>query len=144
MPLNRRNSSVFHRTLYAGQLEKITLLKRGDDQQEGQVVAYSLFQCRRGNLSKHGEAIQGEMACFHSAQWLLPNVELRRIGVNYINVLDRIIDQFNMWWQPESGQTISLSQFDNFYIVDTIRVDPPLSQGGGVLLGLPGLGLPVP
>lgn len=144
MPLSKRNSAVFHKTLYAGQLERVTLLKRGDDQSEGQVIAYELHSCRRGNLSKTGEAIQGEMAVSHSAQWIIPCTELRRVGVNYINVLDRIVDQFNMWWQPESPNNITLSQFDNYYLIDTVRVDPPLDQGGGVLLGLLGLGLPKP
>lgn len=144
MPMSRRNSQVFHRTLYAGQLEKITLLKRGDDQNEGQVVAYILFQCRRGNLAKQGEALQGEMAVSHSTQWVIPNTELRRVGVNYIDVLDRIVDQFNMWWQPESANSIVLSQFDNFTIIETVRVDPPLSKGGGVRLGNLAIGLPLP
>lgn len=144
MPLNRANSSSFHRTLYAGQLEKVTLMKRGDDQSEGQVISYTIFECRRGNPSKSGEALQQEMAVSHSVQWLIPNAELRRVGVNYIDVLDRIVDQFNMWWQPESGNTIVLSQFDQYTILDCVRVDPPLSQGGGVKLGNLAVGLPIP
>src|SRR5689334_3418805 len=144
MPLNRRNSAVFHRTLYAGELEWVYLLKRGDDQKEGQVTRYKIFQARRGNLSKSGEALDGDDAAFHSCQWVLPGTELKRVGVNYINVLDRIVDQFNMHWQPESPNSIILSQFDNFVIIDCVRIDPAIGQGGGVSLGNLAVGLPKP
>jgi len=45
MPLNKHNCRVFHRTLFAGILETVTLLKRNDDQQENVVQSYVLFQC---------------------------------------------------------------------------------------------------
>lgn len=138
MPMNRRNTQVYHRRLYAGQLETVHLLKRGDDQQEGVVVDYKLFQCRRGNLDKHGEPLQGDMAVGHICQWLLPCKELRRVGVNYLNVLDRIVDKFNMWWQPEAPQNLTLAIFDNYYVVNCVRVDPNPNQ---VKLGKPGVGL---
>lgn len=144
MVLTRNNSQVFHRMLYAGQLEKILLYKGGDDQSEGQITVFWLFECRRGNLSKSGEALQGEMAVSHSVQWLIPCTELRRVGVNYLNVIDRIVDQFNAWYEPESAQDLTLSQFDNYYLVNCVRVDPPTSLGGGVLFGNPGIGLPLP
>ena len=138
MPMNRRNTQVFHRRLYSGQLEKLTLLKRNDDQQEGTVVSLVLFQCRRGAIDKTGEAIHGDMTSSHSTQWLIPCVELRRVKVNYLNTLDRLIDKFNMWWQPEATTNINLDIFDNFYVINTLRIDPPDNQ---VLLGVPGVGL---
>lgn len=138
MPLNRRNTQVYHRRLYAGQLETVTIYKRGDDLKEGTVTAYQIFQARRGNIHKGGQPIQGDLAVIHTVQWLLPCVELRRVGINYSNVIDRIVDKFNMWWQPESPQDITLAIFDNYYIINCVRIDPPNNQ---VLLGIPGVGL---
>ena len=137
MPLGRINTSVFHRRLYAGELETVTLLKRRDDQKEGSVVALKLFECRRGNISKQGEAIQTDETAEHYVQWLIPYTELKRVGVNYLNVLDRIVDKFNMWWQPESPQTITLAIFDNYYAIDTVRIDP-IAQPK---IGIPGVNL---
>lgn len=138
MPMNRSNSQVFHRFLYSGEMETVTILKRNDDQQEGTVTAFVIFECRRGNTSKTGEALQGEMATSHHCQWLIPCIQLRAVGINYLNVLDRIVDKYQQWWQPESPQTTTLSQFDNYYIVECVRIDPP---GNQVLLGVPGIGL---
>lgn len=141
MPLKRRNQQVFHRKLYCGQLERVILLKRGDDQQEGTVTAFTLYNCRRGNVTKSGEAINLDVPAFEYVQWLIPCTELRRVGVNYLNVLDRVIDQFNQWWNPESTETMTLAIFDNYYVVPSRRVDPyPTS----VLLGIPGINLPQP
>lgn len=141
MPMRRINSHVFHRRLYSGQLQKITILKRNDDQAEGTVTRYELYQCRRGNLNKYGEAINLDVPAFETTQWLIPCVELRRVGINYLNVIDRIVDQFNMWWQPESGDPIDLNIFDQYYSILARRIDPYPTF---VLLGNPGVGLPLP
>lgn len=133
MPLITKSSSeTFHSWLYAGQMGTVTLLKRGDDQQEGSVIAYTLYECRRSNMSKTGEPIQGDMPVGCSTTWQIPAIQLRRINVNYLNVLDRIVDQLGMYWQPESGQSIILSQFDSHYIVSCVRIDPSPNT---VLLG---------
>lgn len=136
--MRRRNTQVFHRGLYRGQMETVILLKRGDDQQEGTVIQHTLFQVRRSNLSKSGEAIAFDVPASTAIQWLIPCTELRRVGVNYLNVLDRIVDKYQMWWEPESPQNIELAIFDNYYIVNAIRVDP---YPNTVLLGVPGVGL---
>lgn len=138
MPMTRANSVDFHLRLYAGELQDVVLLKRGDDQKEGTVTAFQLFSCWRDNISKTGQPIQGDMAASHSTRWLIPSSELVRVGVNYLNVLDRIVDQYNMYWQPESGQDLTLSQFENYYWVACIRVDP---SPNNVLLGIPGIPL---
>lgn len=134
MPLRRYNSQSFIKSLYAGQTEDVVLLKRNNDLQEGTVVAFQIFGVRRGNIAKTGQPIQLDMAVSDTTQWIIPNTQLRRIGVNYINVLDRIVDKFGLYWQPETGQNIILSQFDNVTIVDCVRVDPP---PGNVLIGIP-------
>lgn len=134
MVLRRANSQSFHKILYGGQTETCTLLKRNNDQQEGTVTAFVLFEVRRGSETKSGEPIQNDMPVTHTCTWLVPNVQLRRLGINYINVLDRIVDKYNQWWQPEAGQDIILSQFDNYSIISCVRVDPAPNS---VLIGIP-------
>lgn len=142
MVLNRRNSVSIVRHLYRGQTQTVILLKRGDDQKEGTVTALTLYGVRRGNISKTGEAISQDMSANVSCQWIIPASELRRVGVNYLNVIDRIVDVFGMYWQPESGQSLTLSQFDSQYIIECIRVDP--TPNPNLILGIPAVGLPNP
>ena len=97
-----------------------------------------ISNCRRGNISKSGEAIAFDVPASTAVQWLIPCTELRRVGVNYLNVLDRIVDKYQMWWEPESPQNIELAIFDNYYVYNCIRVDP---YPNTVLLGIPGVGL---
>lgn len=141
MVLARWNSHSIDKMLYAGQKEKVWLYKRNDDQQESQVQVFTLFDCRRGNISKTRGMINLDTQGDTSTQWIIPCIMLRSVGVNYINVCDRILDQFGAWWQAENDQTITLSQFDQYYLIQTIRVDPP---GNQILFGTPGVGLPVP
>ena len=125
MPLNPRNTRTFHRCLYAGILETVTLLKRGDDQKQGTVRAVKLFQCRRRQIQKTGQTIQGDMVSDHTTEWMIPKIELDRVGVAYLNNLDRIVDKKNRHWQPESPTTITVRLFENYVSVACLRVDPP-------------------
>ena len=127
MPLRKNNTGTFHRTLYGGQLEKITLLKRGDDQRQGTVTSLVIYQCRRSRIHKTSEPIQADMTASHRTTWHIPRVELTRVGVNYLNSLDRIVDGENRYWQPEATTMISVNLFENHYDVDCVRVDPPRS-----------------
>jgi hypothetical protein len=139
MPLNRHNTNVFHRTLYGGILKTIQLLKRGDDQKQGTVVAYTLFECRRSNIQKKGETIQAGMSDEHRTTWQIPRTELDRNGIAYLNPLDRIVERsdadsgpnYNLYryWQPESSQTIDIDQFENYVFLECIRIDPPGLRG---------------
>lgn len=125
MPLNVRNTRTFHRCLYAGILESVTLLKRNDNQQQGTVTSYALFQCRRSMIFKMGETLQGDMNSDHRATWHVPRIELDRIGISYLNPLDRIVDNKGRYWQPESNMLITIKLFENHVCVDCLRVDPP-------------------
>ena len=125
MPLCRQNTRTFHRALYGTILEKITLLKRGNDQQEGTVRALVIYQARRSMITKTGEPIQGDMSSDHQVVWHLPDVELARVGVAYINSLDRIVDKEGRYWQPEAGTLITVKLFGNHHCVACLRVDPP-------------------
>ena len=128
MPLNKVNQSTFHRKLYAGQLETVTLLKRGDDQSEGTVTAYVIFECRRSRIHKTGEPIQHDMVVGHTTVWHIPRIELDRIGVAYLSVLDRFVDQYNRFWQPESPQQLDIALFEDQLHVQCVRVDPPATD----------------
>lgn len=129
MPLNRNNCRTFHRRLFAGQLVSVTLLKRKDDQQQGTVTAHKLFECRRDSITKTGEPIQGEMSADERTVWHIPRTELDRVGVAYLNALDRIVDYdgypSGRYWQPEAGQALENKLFETRYDVACVRVDPP-------------------
>lgn len=117
MPLNRKTTRTFHTKLYATELESIWLQKRGDDQLEGRVVTYQLFQCRRSRISKLGEPILGDMSSADRTVWHIPRIELDRVGVNYIDPLDIIIDQNGRKWQAESDTGIEEKLFSNHYCI---------------------------
>jgi hypothetical protein len=122
MPLRRGNTRTFHRTLFGGILETITLMKRGDDQQQGTVVSYVLFQCRRGLITKTGETLAGDMVSSHRTIWHIPRIELDRIGISYLNPLDQIVDSQGRTWQPESTTEIVDKLFENHLDVQCLRV----------------------
>lgn len=132
MPLNKSNTRFFYRTLYAGQLKTITLLRRNIDQQEGIVTAYKLFGCRRGSIHKTGEPIQNDMTAHHSCVWHIPRRELDRLKLTDINSLDRFVEvghfndnQQKRFWQPEATTPIDIRLFENMINVSCLRVDPP-------------------
>lgn len=129
MPLRRNNTKFFHRTLFAGQLETVRLLKRKDNQNQGVVTPYLLFQCRRSLITKTAETLQGDMIAGHACTWHIPFSELERVGVHYLNPLDRILQLDGMEagrvWQPEATTIITIKLFGNHFDIDCLRVDPP-------------------
>lgn len=122
MPLNKHNSRTFHRSLFGGVLETVTLLKRDDDQREGTVKAIKLYECHRSRVQKTSEPISTSMTADNTTLWHIPVVELKRNGVNYLNVLDRIVDEKGRTWQPESPQNIDIKLFENYYDVKCVRL----------------------
>lgn len=125
MPMNPTNQRVFHRHLYAGWLETITLLKRNNDQQAGVVRALTLYECRHSIFSKSGEPIQGDMSSNQSTIWHIPRTELDRVGVAYINAADRIIDQDGNYWQPESTTNILVKLSKVHVCIFCLSINPP-------------------
>ena len=125
MPLRANNQRVFHRCLYAGQLQTVLLLKRNDDQQQGTVRTIKLFQVRQSMQQKTGESIQSDMEANTNCSWHIPRTELDRVGVSYLNNLDRIVDRKNRYWQPESGDTITVKLFEVHVCISCVRIDPP-------------------
>jgi hypothetical protein len=125
MVLRKTTTRSFYRFLYAGEDETVTLLKRNDDLAEGIVRSLTVFHARRRPVYKTGQPIQGELSSNERAEWMIPAAELARVGVNYINVLDRIVDKQNRFWQPESGDTIRNRLWENYCSIACQRVDPP-------------------
>jgi hypothetical protein len=66
---------------------------------------------------------------------MISRMEMERVGVKDINVLDRFVEDHDEqdqplpkpWrvWQPESGQTIDLRTAQNYIWLNCVRVDPP-------------------
>ena len=131
MPLNKRNTKTFHRVLYSTEMESVTLLKREDDQREGVVTSLILYQCRWSRIFKQGEPYQGDMFSDHTRVLHIPRVELDRVGVPYINAIDRFIDEQGRWWQPESTTLIRIQLFENQLCIACLRVDPPVVGPNG-------------
>lgn len=123
--INRTSSRTFHRKLFAPMLEKVTLLKRDNDQRQGTVTALILFQCWRGQIFKKGQTIQNDMVVEHTTTWHLPRTELERVGVAFLNSLDRIVDGKARYWQPESSTEIRVKLFETHVDLDCLRIDPP-------------------
>lgn len=122
MPLNANTVGPFYRVLYAGILQTVCLLKRGDDQNEGVVTSYKLFDCRWSAFHKAGQPIKADLASSHNITLHIPTVELTRNGVYYINVLDRFVDKHGWYWQPESGQTITVKLFEMHNCINCLRI----------------------
>ena len=134
MPINKRNQRDFHRKLYAGQLKSVDLLKRLDDQRQGTVTRYRLHSVRRGQITKTGEQLQGDMSSNHSTVWHIPRQELDRLGIDHLNPLDRIVEyvddggkplQEPRYWQPEATTVILEKLFEQMLNIDCLLTNPP-------------------
>lgn len=137
MVQTRRNTKHFHRILYWGWYQTVTLLKRNDDQQQGVVTAYTLRRVWGKRIRHTGEAIAGGMAARDTRGWLIPRSELDLVGVDYrhINALDRIIDEDGHYWQPEAPDTITLQMGGNYIDLMSERVDPNTAVETGLTFG---------
>ena len=123
MPLNERNCRTFHRKLYAGQLQTVTVHKRNDDMQASVVTAHKLFDCRWSSIAKSGQPIAGDQTSDHFRELHIPTIELHRVGILHINPLDRFIDKQGRTWQPESQQVITVKLFETHHCVQCRRCD---------------------
>lgn len=136
MPMSPFNTRMFTRRLFAGMFKTIEFRKRGDDQLEGTVTVYTLYNIRRSRYSKTGEPIQGDMPNDVRTVWHIPAVELERVGINYVNVCDQIVERLDdqgrpypngpHWWQPESPQIIDIKMFSNEIDIACVRIDPTI------------------
>ncbi len=131
--ITKRTSRGFHRTLFAPMLQKITLLKRGNDQRQGTVVSYTLYQVWQSRMSASGETLQGEMDSDHATVWHIPRTQLDRIGVKFLNNLDRIVARgittgILRTWQPEGDSPIEVKLFETHVDLPCLLANPPNAQ----------------
>lgn len=124
MPLNKRNTKGFHRVLYGGQLEKVTLLKRDPNLRAMVVTSHLLFTCWWSDLTKTGQQLDNDVTSNHRRKLHIPTSELKRVGVNYINPLDVFIDEQGRHWQPESTTTIEAKLWENHLDIECLRTEP--------------------
>lgn len=124
MLINPSTTRTFHRRLFAQQMQTITLIKRGDDQQQGTTRTLTLYECRWGIINKQGQTLQGDMVSQHERPLHIPRTELERVGVEYLNPLDRFVDEQGRTWMPESTTPIDVKLFENHVDVQCLRTDP--------------------
>lgn len=123
--ISETSQLYFYRRLYGGQgmLQSVTLYKRNDDQAQGTVTTYTLFRVRWSMIFKTGEPLQGEMLSSHSRRLHIPVTELRRVGVHYLNPLDRFKDRDGRVWQPEAPTMITDKLLETHWCCDCLLVE---------------------
>lgn len=126
MLIDRTNCTQIHLTLYGPNiLEPVTIYIRGDDQAEGTLTKYTIYNARRAVATKRGQAIFGEMSSDYHTTWHFSRYDLNLNGIKYINVLTMIVDSSNRWWQPESPDGITQKVDGGHVCVECVRIDPP-------------------
>lgn len=120
----QKKFSTLHRKTFIGVSEKIEILKRRDNQNQGTVHRVVIFRARHTSQRKSKQTIKGDMSADHRTTWMLPTRELKDAGISHINALDRIVDSKGRYWQPESTTTIELDALENMVKVECLRVDP--------------------
>ena len=135
MPILRREMThTFHRVLYGGQTERIRLHKRDDDQRQGTIATHVLYDVRRSAINKTGQTLDGDMNVGHTTRWHIPRAELDRVGINYLNPIDKVeqLDgvEAGNFWQPESDTQIDVKLFANMVVLDCKMLKPKISRVG--------------
>jgi hypothetical protein len=128
MPIDKYNQKDLISHLYQGMgvVQKVTLLKRGPDQQQGTVTSFTLFGCRRGVIQRHGQTLDGKQSTNSRVTWHVPFSELKRNGIDYLTALDRIVDTAGGTgtWQPEANTKIHEKLIRTHCDVDCMMVNP--------------------
>jgi hypothetical protein len=124
MPLNKRNTKVFHRVLYGGIMEKVRLLKRNPNMNASVVTNYVLYQCWWTRISKSGQQHDNETMSDHRRTLHIPRCELDRVGVHYINPLDVFVDEQGRYWQNEGDEAIDAKLWENHLDIPCRKTDP--------------------
>ena len=110
-----------------GMLQSVRLLKRGDDQRQGEVTAYVLYGCRRSIIRKSGQTLHRDMTSRHATTWHIPMEQLQAFGIKYLNPTDKIVqlegDEAGWEWQPESTTEIRLKLLGTHLCCDCLRRD---------------------
>ena len=101
----------------------ITLLKRSNDQAQGTVTSYQLYQCRRRPSMFHtGEPIEFHTGSADYAEFMIPKRELEAVGLTSLdlNAGDRIRDVDGYLWQIEANDVIRI-RLANLYVSVSVK-----------------------
>ena len=105
-------------------METVTCLKRNDDLQEGTVRSVTLHDCRWSMIYKLGEPIQSSMASEDNRVLHVPRMSMEKGRIDYFNAVDRFVDKYGRYWQPESPQTLTSKLWENHLCIECRRTDP--------------------
>lgn len=86
------------------------------------MTSYLVFRCRHGEMEQTLEPLAGSLTAVFRTIWHVPRTELDRIGIGYLNSLDRIVDMRGWEWQPESTTEIHVKLFMNEVDLFCLRV----------------------
>jgi hypothetical protein len=103
MPLNRQNTKTFHINLYKGWSDTVTIKKRANDQNMGQIRTLTAFNVREKKIHHEGEPLRGTAAAGDRTVWQVPRIEMDRLGITEFNALDQIIGPDGQTWQVEAN-----------------------------------------
>jgi hypothetical protein len=123
MGIRANNTNGFFRRLYAGETEKVCLMKREPDQRAGVFRTVTLYGVRWDEISKTGEPLQISMTSSHRRALHIPREAMKFAHVEFISALDRFRDKEGRLWQPESTTPIMEKLFENMIVVYCLRCD---------------------
>lgn len=112
------------RSLYSGQLKKVTMLIRRDHMDAATVRSVVLFNCRWSKINSGGEQHDGDVTANMTKTIHIPKSELARVDVLHVNALTRFIDEKGRYWEPESGNPIVSQLWENHLCLQCRRTDP--------------------
>ena len=104
-------------------LRTVTLTKRGNNQQQSTGVNHKLYGVRQKKQYYGGQNLNGDLTSNDYCIWQIPRTELDRVGVENINIVDRITDDATgEIWQPESDDIIVNQLFTNILNCPSKRI----------------------
>lgn len=105
--LNKQHLRTFHRKLYAGFDESVTMHKRGDNQQAGTIVVKRLFNVRWSRIFTTKEPLDGTVSANQSRTLHIPISELEKAGLTYVEAGDKFQDREGRFWGAEATVTLT-------------------------------------
>lgn len=121
--LNPHTTRTFHRNLYRGMLRTVIIMKRGINRQQSTATNYQIFQVRQKKIYYGGQNINGDMTSNDYCIWQIPRTELDRVGIENLNIIDRITDVVTgEIWQSESDDVLISQLFTNYVNCPSKRI----------------------
>jgi hypothetical protein len=124
MVIRRDNQQTFHRHMFAGISQPITVWKREDYPNRSVIHQLRIFDCWRSTIRRFGEQYSmGDQVSNHHVTWHIPVIELRKYNVTTFNMLDKIVEDDQTFWQPEAPKVIVYDLMSNYFDVECVRVE---------------------